>query len=61
MHGLKDQELRDQGWFSSKKVLTTTKENMSMAPNSNFDFAVGDGNATAEGGQVHVTFNGDGG
>lgn len=42
---------------SDKKVLSTTKENMAMAPNSSFNFAIGDGNKQLKAGNytLHLT------
>ncbi|MGJ3874571.1 DUF916 and DUF3324 domain-containing protein [Lactiplantibacillus plantarum] len=60
MHGLKIKSYVTKAG-SSKKLLTTTKENMSMAPNSNFDFAVGDGTQQLKAGKytLHLTATAD--
>ncbi|MFB9769009.1 DUF916 and DUF3324 domain-containing protein [Lactiplantibacillus modestisalitolerans] len=45
----------------TKPVLTTTKENLSMAPNSNFNFAIGDGQQALQPGKytLHLTAKAD--
>ncbi|MCT3065006.1 DUF916 and DUF3324 domain-containing protein [Lactiplantibacillus pentosus] len=60
MHGLKIKSYVTKAG-SSKKVLTTNKENMSMAPNSNFNFAIGDGNKQLKAGKytLHLTATAD--
>ena len=60
MHGLKIKSYVTKAG-SSKKVLTATKENMSMAPNSNFDFAIGDGTQQLKPGKytLHLTATAD--
>lgn len=60
MHGLKIKSyVTKQG--GSKKMLVTNKENMSMAPNSNFNFALGDGNQRLAAGRytLHLTATAD--
>jgi len=60
MHGLKIKSYVTKAG-SSKKLLTTEKENMSMAPNSNFDFALGDGSKQLKAGKytLHLTATAD--
>ncbi|AVK61421.1 cell surface protein [Lactobacillus sp. CBA3605] len=51
------------GVNSTKKLLTTNKENMAMAPNSNFNFAIGDGKQPLKAGKytLHLTATADNG
>lgn len=60
MHGLKVKSYVTKAG-SSKKVLTTDKENMAMAPNSNFNFAIGDGTKPLQAGKytLHLTATSD--
>ena len=56
MHGLKIKSyVTNVG--SSKKLVTTDKENLAMAPNSNFNFAIGDGTKPLKAGKytLHLT------
>ena len=60
MHGLKIKSyITAVG--SSKKVMTTNKENLSMAPNSNFNFAMGEGTNQLKAGKytLHLTAKAD--
>lgn len=60
MHGLKIKSYVTKAG-SSKKVLTTNKENLSMAPNSNFNFAIGEGTQQLAAGKyvLHLTATAD--
>lgn len=56
MHGLKIKSyVTNVG--SNKKITTTDKENLAMAPNSNFNYAIGDGNQALKAGNytLHLT------
>lgn len=56
MHGLKIKSYVTNV-DSKKKLVTTDKENMAMAPNSNFNFAIGDGTQALKAGNytLHLT------
>lgn len=56
MHGLKVKSYVT-AVNSSKKLVTTDKENLAMAPNSNFNFAIGDGTKPLKAGKytLHLT------
>ncbi len=60
MHGLKIKSYVT-AVGSDKKQLVTSKKNMSMAPNSNFDFALGDGSKQLKAGKytLHLTATAD--
>ncbi|RRK10253.1 DUF916 and DUF3324 domain-containing protein [Lactiplantibacillus garii] len=60
MHGLKIKSYVTTAG-SSKKLLVTSKDNLAMAPNSNFNFAMGDGSQQLKAGKytLHLTATAD--
>lgn len=60
MHGLKIKSYITTT-NSSKKLMVTSKDNLSMAPNSNFNFAMGDGTKQLKAGKytLHLTATAD--